>query len=372
MAANLYEACGGTEGCRRLSVAFYSRVARDPILRPLFPGKSFTCAIEAFTAFLVQFLGGPSDDSQRRWWLSLSESHQRFKIGPREREAWIADMVQALEDVRLEEPLRSVLLGFFEDSSAYVVNHGAATGAGKADSGDPHAEISRRWEAQLQLDKAVTAIRSGDGKRAIQLAETCGRAVQSGLLALMVRSGQPALIDHVSATLTKDPTLAQEHYAGRTLLHEAAAAGSLATVELLLSLGADPNAQDGGGHTPLYSVGNECAVEDGGKVVRALVHAGAEVDADDGVKHCTPLHMAARRGNVDVAAALLDSGAHIEARDSLGDTPLRRAVNCSKPGVTALLLDRGADLQSRGSKGITPLDAARTGSIKQLLDGAAR
>ena len=53
--------------------------------------------------------------------------------------------------------------------------------------------------------------------------------------------------------LTRDPSLTQERYAGRTLLHAASAAGSLTIVELLLRLGADPNATDGGGHTPLYS-----------------------------------------------------------------------------------------------------------------------
>ena len=72
-----------------------------------------------------------------------------------------------------------------------------------------------------------------------------------------------------------------------------------------------------GGHTPLYCVGNECKSPGGASVVRALVHAGAHVDACDGVKHCTALHMAARRGNKDVAEALLDCGAAIEARDSL-------------------------------------------------------
>jgi hemoglobin len=73
MATSLFEEIGGTAGCRTLSRAFYSRVARDPLLRPLFPGKTFTCAIEEFSAFLVQLLGGPGDDSQRRWWLSLQE-----------------------------------------------------------------------------------------------------------------------------------------------------------------------------------------------------------------------------------------------------------------------------------------------------------
>ena len=61
-----HQAMGGTAGCRRLSVAFYSRVQTDPLLRPLFPGKTLHCAIEEFTAFLVQLFGGPSGDAQRR------------------------------------------------------------------------------------------------------------------------------------------------------------------------------------------------------------------------------------------------------------------------------------------------------------------
>ncbi|MSV29325.1 MAG: ankyrin repeat domain-containing protein [Bryobacterales bacterium] len=109
----------------------------------------------------------------------------------------------------------------------------------------------------------------------------------------------------------------------------------------------------------------------GGSVVHALVEAGGDVDAHHGVKQCTPLHMAARRGNVEVAGALLDHGANIEARDSLGDTPLRRAVNCNKTGRAAMLLARGANAGSKGSKGCTPILAARTAAMRQILQGAA-
>ena len=94
-------------------MAFYARVERDPILRPLFPGKSFKCAIEEFTAFLAQFLGGPSEHAHRRWWLSLHESHMRFKIGQGERAAWMRNMVQAFDDVPIGEPIRTELLAFF-------------------------------------------------------------------------------------------------------------------------------------------------------------------------------------------------------------------------------------------------------------------
>src|SRR5579871_1266318 len=76
---------GGEAGCKRLSAEFYSRVGKDPVLRRLFPGKSLKCAIEEFAAFLIQFLDGDEAHTQRRWWLSLKESHARFRIGPAER-----------------------------------------------------------------------------------------------------------------------------------------------------------------------------------------------------------------------------------------------------------------------------------------------
>ena len=286
------------------------------------------------------------------------------------------NMVQAFDDVQIAEPMRSALLSFFRRSSAYVINRGRASAVeedrSETRNDRTHREISRRWEVQRRLDEAVAAIRNGDANGVIALADSsalqsCDRAVLSGLLAQMIRSGHRAMLDYVGERLTRDPAIAHERYAGRTLLHQAAASGSLTTVELLLSLGAAPDAMDGGRHTPLYSVGNECMVAGGGSVVRALVRGGANVNAHDGAKNCTALHMAARRGSVEIAEALLDCGADIEARDSLGETPLRRSVNCDKVEVAALLVSRGADIHSQGSKGLTPYLAARTMAMKQLL-----
>lgn len=375
---SLYQAVGGTKSCRNLAEAFYERVARDPILRPLFPGKTFRCAIEEFTAFLVQFLGGPPEDTQRRWWLSLRESHLRFQIGARERAAWMKNMIAALDDAPMEEPARSALRSLFEQASGYVVNAGptaAVTGDGSETKDVLHQEMCQRWEAQMTLDRAVAAVRSGAADRAIALSEgsilrthlTDNRAVFAALLAQMIGSGDPILLAYVRQKISADPALAHERYSGRTLLHGAAAAGNLTIVKLLLHLGADPNVTDDGGHTPLYCLANQCK-SGGGDVVRAFIQAGANVDARDGVKHCTALHMAARRGSVAIAEALLDCGAAIDVKDSLGDTPLRRAVNCGKIDVARLLLSRGADIRSKGNKGLTPLSAARTQPMRRLLE----
>jgi len=353
---DLYQATGGRRLCRQLSEAFYSRAARDPVLRPLFPGKSMRCAVEAFAAFLAQFLGGPAEDAQKRWWLSLRESHQRFKIGPREREAWMSNMVEALEDMPLEEPVRLALRDLFERSSAYVVNSGQAPGeaAVPAEPTDDsiHREIAQRWSEQRALDDLVAAVRDGDARRATELAQTAtlelrfarDPAMFAHVLALMMESGNDTLLEYIERTLLADPVLAHLHNRyGRTLLHDASAHGRLRVAELLLRLGADPNVRSSGGHTPLYCVANECRVTGGGDIVRMLVRAGAHVDARSDSKRCTPLHMAARRGNIAVSEALLDCGADINARDRAGDTPLRRAKNCRKAGVALLLISRGAE-----------------------------
>ena len=135
--AKLYRAIGCAAGCHRLATAFYAHVERDPILRPLFP-STFTCAIEEFSAFLVQFLGGEADATQRRWWLSLRESHNRFSIGERERNAWLRAMTMTLDDKALiaDAVVRSELLAFFRRSSAHVVNQGRVPAPAQPLSGE--------------------------------------------------------------------------------------------------------------------------------------------------------------------------------------------------------------------------------------------
>ena len=314
---------GGVEGCRKLAASFYGRVDSEPLLRPFFPGKTHNCAIEEMSAFLVQLLGGPSNAAQRRWWLSLRESHARFKIETGHRQAWMRLMVETLDDVGLEESVRGELRRFFEEASAYII--------GETD------ELSDQWKVQQKLDEAVASIRRGETP-ALDLFRP---SVTAGLLAEMIRSGKPKLRQDARDHITGNPSLVHERYAGWTLLHVAAAVGDAATVESLLRAGADPKALDGGKHTPLYSLGNGIGVPESERIVRLLVDAGADVDACEGVKRCTPLHMAARRGNVEIAKALLACGANPKARDTKGETPLKRAVNCKKRLVAELLATAG-------------------------------
>ena len=331
----LLEALGGEEGCRRLSAAFYARVGKDPVLRPFFPGKSLRCATEEFAAFLIQFLGGDENQTQYRWWLSLRESHARFQIGPNARRAWLRHMEATLDTAPLDDATRNALRDFFSRSSAYVL--------GMDTTESPHEELAARWSEQRVLDSVIAAVVEGRDDETLALAPRFASrpSVFVGLMARIVQSGRARLIHFVIDAAETDPSLATRRFAGTTLLHFAAGAGCLEVVALLLRLGVDPNIQ-GRDRTPLYCVANECASDTGPEVVRALVRAGADVNACGGVTRATALHMAARRGRVEIARALLDFGAAVNVRDRKGDTPLQRAINCRKKGVSQLLLERGA------------------------------
>jgi truncated hemoglobin YjbI len=334
MPTGILQALGGEAGCKRLSADFYARVGKDSVLRPLFPGKSLRCATEEFAAFLIQFLGGDEDQAQFRWWLSLRESHARFRIAAAQRTAWLKHMQATLDAAPMDGDTRKALRQFFFQSSAYVI--------GKEAPETESEELATRWAEQRTLDESIAAIAGGHVDEALALAPRFASrpSVFLGLLARMMQSGRDALILFVIDAVEREPSLMMRRFAGKMLLHFAAGAGCLGVVESLLRLGADPNIRDSGGHTPLYRVANECGSDAGPTIVRALVDAGADVNADGGVTRATPLHMAARRGFVGIAQALLDCGAAAGARDIKGDTPLQRALNCRKKDVARLLAGR--------------------------------
>ena len=93
-------------------------------------------------------------------------------------------------------------------------------------------------------------------------------------------------------------------------------------------------------------------------IVRLLLQAGADPNApdDDGL---TPLHHAVSNRNPMVATHLLDAGADLNTRENDGYTPLHYAAAQSGNGrVVKLLLDRGVDPLVESNDGRTPLHSA--------------
>ncbi len=97
------------------------------------------------------------------------------------------------------------------------------------------------------------------------------------------------------------------------------------------------------------------------KLARRLLKAGvphASRDQVAGSEGETALHKAAFAGNINVIKALLVAGAQVDARDKRGETPLLQACYGKQREAARLLLVRGADVRGASEKGLFPLQVA--------------
>ena len=120
-----------------------------------------------------------------------------------------------------------------------------------------------------------------------------------------------------------------------------------------------------GGRTPLHIATDWPGyLPQGPAVVRTLLAAGADPNARSrGRTAETPLHWAAGSDDVDVADALIDGGADIEAPDGSIGTPLDNAVGYGCWHVARRLAERGARVDKLWHAAALGL----TGHLERLL-----
>ena len=95
-----------------------------------------------------------------------------------------------------------------------------------------------------------------------------------------------------------------------------------------------------------------------------LIEKGADIEAKN-KGGSTPLHIAALSGSGDIAKLLIDNGADIKAKDIFGSTPLhevsilhevsRTASSSESRDIAELLIEKGADINAQTNGGRTPL-----------------
>lgn len=164
---------------------------------------------------------------------------------------------------------------------------------------------------------------------------------------------------------------------GLTPMHVAVERGSAGMVGLLAAHGADvngimksPSIGGAGDLTPLHVA----ALHGHGEVARALIAAGARVDAK-GPFGIMPLHYAAACGATDVAKALIAGGADVNARDGQGRTALHFwALNRQSREFGEFLLAHGVEINAKDGTRHTALDRVRDPGIAAFLrvQGAKR
>ena len=149
---------------------------------------------------------------------------------------------------------------------------------------------------------------------------------------------------------------------GRTLMHEACSCNCKPAVELLVTNGADIEARDESGGTPLHDACRQGSYD----VVRFMIEeAGADFSVinDDAE---SPLHEACREGHDEIAMYLISCGADVLAKDCNGDTPLHFACDAGLFDVALTLISSGAVVTETNDDGEQPIHVACTAGHNHL------
>jgi hypothetical protein len=179
-------------------------------------------------------------------------------------------------------------------------------------------------------------------------------------------------------------------YAGDTALHIAAAGYRVEIARMLLAIGADSAsaknrrcsqplhyAADGYLESPFWNARRQVAM------IRLLLEAGANIDAQD-KNGATPLHRAVRTRCAAAVKCLLGAGGDPTIRNKPGSTPFHLAVqNTGRGGsgtekaktaqreILRAFLERGVSPTVKDAKGKSVLEWAKSNWIRQLLAGNA-
>ncbi len=170
-----------------------------------------------------------------------------------------------------------------------------------------------------------------------------------------IRSGKRSVVADMLADSTLE-SVTDKH--GSTPLLHAALLADAPMMRVLVEHGADVNAANQDGITPLMWAAGEL------DKVRLLLDKGAKADARS-VLGPTPLLFAATyAGNAEVARLLIKNGASVADKDLFQETALTSACKRGDAELAAILIEAGADVHSGGR---CPLDwASEEGNFETL------
>jgi hemoglobin len=116
-----FDAIGGEKTIRKLVGAFYLRVAKDPLLSPIFP-KDLTLTEQKQFMFLTQFLGGETLYSNVYGHPMIRARHMPFQVTPKRAERWLTLMKESMDEIGMEGPARQYMFERLIQVAHHMVN----------------------------------------------------------------------------------------------------------------------------------------------------------------------------------------------------------------------------------------------------------
>jgi ankyrin repeat protein len=114
------------------------------------------------------------------------------------------------------------------------------------------------------------------------------------------------------------------------------------------------------------------AVQEGNSAkLKDLLAAGVDVNVKAVAKDdysATPLHLAAKRGDVVMAQMLMEKGADVNSEMTTGEMPLHTSVKAGHRAMVLFLLGKGADPNSESFYIQSPIAIAEEMNRQDLID----
>ena len=138
-----------------------------------------------------------------------------------------------------------------------------------------------------------------------------------------------------------------------TAVHTAILFGKDDILQLLIENGADINAKDNQGNSPIYIAVKNNEI----RILRILIEKGADINAKNNLGQ-SPLHLAVELNNFNYTQVLILSHADINTLDANRNSPIHIAIKNGNIEIMKYLIRIRADLNIRNSDGLTPFEIA--------------
>ena len=277
------------------------------------------------------------------------------------------------KDLQLGTTLNAALRAVPDSLPAPIIEELLKAGANVNTPSEVHRFTPLMWASQSgSVESVEMLLRAG---ALLDVKDNMGR---TALMWAQVTPGHPGYSNPevVRALVNAGANVNLTDVDGVTALILAARADLTESIKLLLAKGAQVNAKDRWGNSPLtsafdshYYAHSDSTHHPALSTIKTLLTAGADIQTGNSVG-IPVLMLAARTNSVEALKMLLEAGAQISATDQKGRTVLMYEKWSYMPSVEVfrILIDAKADPNAVASDGRTPLMFATYGAPPEIIE----